>query len=152
MNWMARKTSIYVDAAGDAILAARDSGLAPLVKRHGRRSLIFRELLRRYDEICRNDIPDLTESEWSLLLKAGETWGGKEDIDSGVRMGRLLTAANRNERLVRKLLDLGHAHHIAIVDFIERYWTAKARSEEPPPLPVRDDSRDHERRRAGGRK
>jgi hypothetical protein len=149
---MARKTSIYVDAAGDSILAARDSGTAPLVKRHGRRSLIFRELLRRYDEICRNNIPDLSESEWALLLKAGEPWTVREDIDSGVRVGRLLTAAHKNERLMRRLLDLGHAHRISLVDFIERYWAAKARSEEPLPLPLRDDSSDHDRRRESARK
>ena len=44
---MGRKTSIYVDAAGDSILAARDGAVSE-IKRHGRRSLIFRELLRRY--------------------------------------------------------------------------------------------------------
>ena len=45
---MARKTSLYLDPAGDSILAARGAAAA-VIKRHGRRSLILRELIRRYD-------------------------------------------------------------------------------------------------------
>src|SRR5450755_1479100 len=117
---MGRKTSIYVDTVGDSILAARDGAVSE-IKRHGRRSLIFRELIRRYDRIC-GDPPDLSAAEWSVLVDAGETWDGKTDIDAGVRWARLLGAANRKERLLKKLLDLGLAHQIAIVDYIERYW------------------------------
>lgn len=116
---MGRKTSIYVDTVGDSILAARDGAVSE-IKRHGRRSLIFRELLRRYDEICR-DPPDLTAAEWRVLVEAGESWDGKTDIDVGVRWARLLAVANRKARLLKKLLDLGLAHQIAIVDYIERY-------------------------------
>jgi hypothetical protein len=130
---MGRKTSIYVDAAGDSILAARDGAVSE-IKRHGRRSLIFRELLRRYDEICREP-PDLTAAEWRVLVDAGETWDGKTDIDAGVRWARLLGAANRKARLLKKLLDLGLAQQIATVDYIERYWAAKARHDPLPPLP-----------------
>jgi hypothetical protein len=148
---MSRKTSVYVDRAGEAIVTARDfERETAAIKRHGRRSLLFREMLRRYDEICRTDLPDLTEIEWNALVEAGESWR-LDDIDSGVRFGRLITAAGRNERLLKKLFDLGQAHRIAIVDYIERYWAAKARHEAAPPLPVREASRDRERVRAGGK-
>jgi hypothetical protein len=137
---MARKTSLYLDPAGDSILAARGAAAAA-IKRHGRRSLILRELMRRYDEICRGDPPDLTDAEWSALVEAGETWHSETDIDAGVRWARLLDAANRNEPLGQKLLALGPAHQIAIVDYIERYWAAKARHDLLPPLPGRKDPR-----------
>ena len=87
---MPRKTSIYVDANSEAILAARD-GARSEIRRHGRRSLIFRELIRRYDDICRRaDPPDLTEPEWNVLVQAGERWAEQTDIDAGVRWARLL--------------------------------------------------------------
>jgi hypothetical protein len=136
---MGRKTSIYVDTVGDSILAARDGAVSE-IKRHGRRSLIFRELLRRYDEICRA-APDLTAAEWRVLVEAGETWDGKTDIDAGVRWARLLGVANRQARLLKKLLDLGLAHQIAIVDYIERHWAAKARHDPLPPLPTGDGAK-----------
>ena len=106
---MPRKTSIYVDANSEAILAARD-GARSEIRRHGRRSLIFRELIRRYDDICRRaDPPDLTEPEWNVLVQAGERWAEQTDIDAGVRWARLLAAPGRNERFLKKLLELGPA-------------------------------------------
>jgi len=128
-----RKTSLYVDDAGDSILAARDGAVSE-VKRYGRRSLLFRELLRRYDEICR-DPPDLSDAEWRLLVAAGETWDDKTSINSGVRWTRLLGAVDQNERLARKLRKLRLAHQIAVVDYVERCWAAKARRDALPPVP-----------------
>jgi len=135
-----RKTSLYVDSAGDAILAARDGAVSG-VKRYGRRSLLFRELIRRYDEICR-DPPDLADAEWSVLVAAGKAWDGQTDINAGARWAHLLGAVRGNDRLAGKLRELGLAHQIAIVDYIERYWAAKARCDILPPLPARDCSRD----------
>ena len=135
-----RKTSIYVDSAGDSILAARDGAVSG-VKRYGRRSLLFRELLRRYDEICR-DAPDLADAEWSMLVAAGKTWGGQTDIRASTRWSHLLGAVNGNDGLARRLRDVGLAHQIAIVDYIERYWAAKARRDTLPPLPTRDGTRE----------
>ena len=134
-----RKTSIYVDSAGDSILAARD-GAVSLVKRYGRRSLLFRELIRRYDEICR-DPPDLADAEWSVLVAAGKAWDGQTDINAGARWAHLLGAVRGNDRLAGKLRELGLAHQIAIVDYIERYWAANARRDPLPPLPAQDDAR-----------
>jgi len=135
-----RKTSLYVDSAGDAILAARDGAVSG-VKRYGRRSLLFRELIRRYDEICR-DAPDLADAEWSVLVAAGKTWDGQTDINAGARWVQLLGAVTGNDRLSRRLRELGLAHQIAIVDYVERYWAAKARRDTLPPLPVRDGTRE----------
>ena len=131
-----RKTSLYVDSAGDAILAARDGAVSG-VKRYGRRSLLFRELIRRYDEICR-DAPELTDAEWNVLVAAGKAWDGQTDIKASARWAQLLGAVSGNDRLARRLRDLGLAHQIAVVDYIERYWAAKARRDTLPPLPVRD--------------
>ncbi len=135
-----RKTSIYVDSAGDAILAARDGAVSG-VKRYGRRSLLFRELIRRYDQICR-DAPDLAEAEWGVLVAAGKSWDGQTAINSGARWAQLLGAVNGNDRLARRLRELGLAHQIAVVDYIERYWAAKARRDTLPPLPARDGVRE----------
>jgi hypothetical protein len=133
-----RKTSIYVDSAGDSILAARD-GEVSLVKRYGRRSLLFRELIRRYDEICRHP-PDLAEADWSILVAAGRTWNERTDINAGARWAHLVDAVNGNDGLARRLRALGLAHQIAIVDYIERYWAANARRDPLPPLPARNDT------------
>lgn len=141
---MGRKTSIYVDSAGDSILAARD-GAVSLVKRYGRRSLLFRELIRRYDEICR-DPPDLAEADWSILVAAGRTWDGRTDINAGARWAHLVDAVNGNDALARKLRALGLAHQIAIIDYIERYWAANARRDPLPPLPAQDGAREPGRR------
>ena len=135
---MGRKTSIYVDSAGDSILAARD-GAVSQVRRYGRRSLLFRELIRRYDEICR-DPPDLAEAEWSTLIAAGKTWEGQTDINASARWAHLLGALNGNDALARRLRDFGLAHQIAIVDYVERYWAANARRDTIPALPARNDT------------
>ena len=134
MSLMARKTSLYAGETEGAILAARDSERTSKSRRHGRRSLIFRELIRRYDQICKGDVPDLTESEWGTLLPAGEAWG-QEDIDSDVRIGRLLAVARKNERLQKKLLSLRIGESVALIDLIERYWAASARGDALPELP-----------------
>jgi hypothetical protein len=131
---MPRKTSLYAGETEGAILAARDSERTSKTRRHGRRSMIFREIIRRYDQICKGDVPDLTESEWNTLLPAGETWG-QEDIDSDVRHGRLLAVARKNERLQKKLLSLRIGESVALIDLIERYWAATARGDTPPELP-----------------
>jgi hypothetical protein len=152
MSRMPRKTSIYVDANSEAILAARD-GARSEIRRHGRRSLIFRELIRRYDDICRRaDPPDLTEPEWNVLVEAGERWAEQTDIDAGVRWGRLLAVPGRNERFLKKLLELGPAAQIAAVDYIERYWAAKSRNETLPALPGRTGAREPASARASSRK
>jgi hypothetical protein len=135
-----RKTSLYVDSAGDSILAARDGAVSG-VKRYGRRSLLFRELIRRYDEICR-DPPDLAEADWTTLVAAGKAWGGQTDINAAARWAHLLGAVSGNDVLARKLRALGLAHQIAIIDYVERYWAAKARRDTLPPLPARDGTRE----------
>lgn|ERR1022692_660758 len=134
MSLMARKTSLYAGETEGAILAARDTQRTSKTRRHGHRSLIFRELIRRYERICKGDVPDLTESEWNTLLPVGEAWG-QEDIDSDVRIGRLLAVARRNERLQKKLLSLRVGESVALIDLIERYWAASARGDALPELP-----------------
>lgn len=130
MCLMSRKSSIYVDEALDSVLAARDGERASKARRHGRRSLIFREMVRRYDAICRADVPELDDGEWMTLLQAGASWADG-DVDGDARMGRLFTAAGPGGRLLKKLGGLTAGERFAVIDTIERYWAAKARGEQP---------------------
>jgi hypothetical protein len=139
---MRRETSVYV-----IVLPRRSS---PPVTSSARPPPSIAMVVARCDEACPTDLPELIESEWNILVDSGESWG-LDDIDGRVRFGRLMTAAARNERLLKKLFVLGQAHRIAIVDFIERYWAAKACHEDAPPLPIRGAARDHERARAGNK-
>lgn len=144
---VARKTSLYIDTADEAIAAARDAHPVPASRRAGKRSAIFRELLRRYDEICRGDCPGFSDEDWTTLVSIGREWG-KRDVSSAVRMATLIEAAG-DDRLLKKLLGMRVAQRIAVVDFIERYWAARARGEEPPSFPSEDlaDLDRHPRRR-----
>jgi hypothetical protein len=131
-----RKTSLYVDEQSEAIVAARD--VAPqAARRHGRRSLLFREVLRRYDAICRTDLPSLGATDWSVLLPVGANWV-HEAVGVSARLGSLFGAAHSagREDLIRRLMGLGGGQSTALIDFIERYWAAKARGEEPPSIPA----------------
>lgn len=133
---MPRKTSFYVDDVSEAIVAARD--VAPSsVRRLGRRSLLFREVLRRYDAICRTDLPALSSEEWSLLLTAGAGWAA-ESVTVSTRLGLLFGAAHAAglEPLIRKLVTLTAGESTALIDFIERHWAAKARGDAPPTIPL----------------
>jgi hypothetical protein len=149
MSLMARKTSIYVDDLADKILAARD-GEKTATRRHGRRSQIFREMIRRYDEMCRNDVPELSEAEWDLLLQAGSNWA-TTDINGAVRMGALFGAAT-DSALLKRLLALSSGQRFALIDYIERYWAAKARGEAIPEIPGQHSESGKAHARSSGRK
>jgi hypothetical protein len=106
-----------------------------------------------HDDICRRaDRPDLTEPEWNVLVQAGERWAEETDIDAGVRWGRLLAVPGRNERFLKKLLELGPAAQIAVIDYIERYWAAQSRNETLPAFPGRSGAREPTAARASSRK
>jgi hypothetical protein len=135
MNQMARQTTFYVDAAALAIVAARDGETAAVGRRNGRRSLVFRELLRRYDVVCRRGLPALATADWTTLLPVGESWVGKTDINSDLRMASLFTAAAANDRLLKRLSELADAERVALIDLIERYWVAKTRGVALPEVP-----------------
>jgi hypothetical protein len=151
MSLMARKTSIYVDETTDKILAARD-GEKTTTRRHGHRSQIFREMIRRYDELCRNDVPDLTETEREVLLQAGSTWATSNDNGNGaVRMGSLFGAAT-DSALLKKLLGFSSGQRFALIDYIERYWAAKARGEAFPDVHGQQGETGKAHARSSGRK
>lgn len=136
---MPRKTSLYIDAAAEAVVQARD--FAPRkVRRHGRRSSLFREFLRRYDAICRSDVPELEDDEWTVLIKAGQSWLDSDDVTTTHRLGSLIGAAGDSSKgLVTKLLDMQFARRMSVIDFIERYWSAKVRGVDLPVFPGRPE-------------
>jgi hypothetical protein len=137
MQVMTRQTTVYVDNGAIEIVADRDGETTstPAARRHGRRSLIFRELVRRYAEICRQDVPQLTEAEWTALLQAGANWTKDTDVSGDLRTGSLFRAAGSNDRLLKKLLALSAGERFAVIDFVERYWAAKSRGDVLPELP-----------------
>jgi len=87
-------------------------------------------MIRRYDAICRADVPDLEDAEWMTLLQTGASWADG-DVDGEARVGRLFTAVAPNRRLLKKLGGLTTAERFAVIDTIECYWAAKARGEQP---------------------
>jgi hypothetical protein len=140
---MPHKTSIYLDEVTERILAARDPELSTH-RRHGRRSQLLREFARRYDEICQNDLPELHDDDWEVILEAGKGWTTDENpAPASVLVGTVLDACRRapgGAALVKKLLNLTAGERIAIVDFVERYWAAKAKNEALP-SPSRTDAK-----------
>ena len=132
---MARQTTFYVEAAALAIVAARDGETAASSRPAGRRSLVFRELLRRYDVVCRKDVPQLADADWTTLLPVGASWSGQTGVNSELRMASLFTAAAANERLLKRLGELAAGERVAPIDFIERYWATKARGGALPEVP-----------------
>ncbi len=138
---MPRKTSIYLDETIEGILAVRE-GAPPKTRRHGRRSQIIATLLRRYDELCHEDLPALSPEEWSNLISAGRTWSApSEGATSSVLVTTLIEATKRlpageqNNGLVTKILSFTPGQRLAIVDFVERYWAAKDRGGPSPAIP-----------------
>lgn len=142
---MPYKTSIYLDEVTERILAARDPELSTH-RRHGRRSQLLREFARRYDEICQNDLPQLAEDEWKVIIEAGKGWATDENTAAAsVLVGAVLDACRRapgGSALVKKLLNLSAAERIAVVDFVERYWAAKAKNESTPAFRSADTKRE----------
>jgi hypothetical protein len=126
---MPKKTSFLLDDATEAIIAARNR--APDAHRaHGQRSIIMRSVLHRYDEICQEEEPSLSDEEWTLLTEAGRGWMAPgAGASSTVLIASLVEAGRRqpnNDRLLRKLLNLSAAQRVAIIDRVERHWASFA--------------------------
>ena len=134
----AKKTSFLLDATSEAILGARDR--APGAERaHGQRSIIVREILRRYDEICRDEMPELSAEEWKLVRSIGRDLEGSESAGSVTvlvaTMLRMFGRKPEGETLIQKVLGLRTSQQVALLDAVERYWASVARGEEPDAVP-----------------
>ncbi len=133
---MAHKTSLYLDEVTEQILAARDPEVSGH-RRNGRRSQLLRQLAKRYDEICQKDLPKLSDDQWQIILDAGRGWTADENQSpTSVLVGTVVEACSRvpkGNELVKKLMQLSVGERIAIVDYVERYWVAKAKKETLPP-------------------
>lgn len=132
---MPHKTSLYLDEVTEKILAARDPELSTH-RRHGKRSQLLREFARRYDEICQSDLPELEDDDWRIIIEAGKGWQTNDSpVSTAMLFGAVLDScrgASGGPVLVKKLLNLTAGERIAIVDYVERYWAAKAKDETPP--------------------
>jgi hypothetical protein len=137
-----RKTSFYLDDDIEAILAARE-GAPPKTRRHGQRSKLITLLLRRYEEVCQEDLPKLTPEEWRTILDASRSWSAlaAENATSSVLITTLveatkrLPAAEQNKELVQKVVAMTPGQRLAITDFVERHWAALERGDAAPPVP-----------------
>jgi hypothetical protein len=136
---MSRKTSFFLDEKSEAFLKARDRGpktfTSARTRPHGQRSVFVRDVFRRYDEICAEELPDLTQEEWQLIVEGSKEWSPPPEATSMVLVTSMLDAARRQdggEKLFRKLLNLSPAARIAIVDSVEQYWAAAAHGKKPP--------------------
>jgi hypothetical protein len=131
-----KPTSILLDDATKAILDERDpvtrsdDGVPFAARPQGNRSLIIREALRRYDEICRKEMPALAAEEKKLLREAARAGPAAPGATS---FGILLDAVRRQspagEQLMMRILSLSSAQQVAVLDDVERYWAGKRREE-----------------------
>lgn len=126
---MPRRTSIYLTDRAAKILAARGAGDGD-----GDRSATIRTILARYDEVCRRELPDLSESELSLCRDslngvifdednpASVSWVVLNVADS-IRAGNLAAKWSVDARkLIAKLNATTYTQRLALVDDAERFW------------------------------
>ena len=129
-----KKTSIYLDASVEAMLAARE-GPKPEIKRHGQRAHIIKRIIRRYDEICLQELPaGLSDRDWQTVLAAASESIASDEADPMAGILKTLMREGTHEDLVHQLAAFSTAQRFAIVDFLERHRAAEERGQ-PPPRP-----------------
>jgi hypothetical protein len=131
-----KPTSILLDDATMAILDERDpvprtEGSVPFTaRRQGNRSLIIREAVRRYDEICRKEMPSLDADERKLLREAGRAMPAAPGATSfGILLDAVRRQSSAGEQLMMRILALSSPQQMALLDDVERYWAGKRRDE-----------------------
>src|SRR5574340_103430 len=130
---MGRNISIYIDDEMERAPSARST-------EDGQRSAVLREIVQRYDEIVRRDAPELSEPEWKAVADALDgtildsttlrfAWAEVADADRinglGVKWGIDAQA------LAARIRDLTQGQLTALVDRVERFWSAVSRGEDP---------------------
>jgi Arc/MetJ-type ribon-helix-helix transcriptional regulator len=130
-----RSTSILLDDATKALLNERDpvpragDGVPTMARALGNRSEIIREAVRRYDEICRKELPALTMEEKRLLREAGRRGPPPGPTSFGILLDEVRRQGAEGEQLMMRILALSSAQQIALLDDVERYWAGKRREE-----------------------
>jgi hypothetical protein len=150
-----KSTSILLDDATKALLNERDSVPreegAPNMRALGKRSEIIREAVRRYDEICRREMPDLTPEEKKLLREAGRGGPPPGPTSFGILLDGIRRQGPAGEKLMMRILALSSAQQIAVLDEVERYWAGKRRDElvrAAQPIAKAIESSERKKRRA----
>lgn len=116
-----------------------------LVRAYGEavsRSALLARMLDRYAEVCRRAMPSLAAPEWELVAQAlkerpqesasliAVVWASIEDT---VRRQELDKKGKVDlAGLLERLKAMEYAQLLAVVDFCERYWAAKAAGEKLP--------------------
>jgi hypothetical protein len=131
-----KPTSILLDDATKTMLDQRDpvprseEGVPFAARPQGNRSLIIRETVRRYDEICRKEMPALDADEKKLVREAGREGPTAPDATSfGILLDSVRRQGPAGEQLMMRILALSTAQQFAVLDDVERYWAGKRRDE-----------------------
>lgn len=119
-----------------------DSAIAERERSTRDRPSTVREILGRYLEVCRRELPVLDVEEWHVVMDAlnGSWYEGPQQADWWrVDVADLVTqqgGARRHgvrdaDRFLGKIRDLSYSQCVAVLDLAERYWAAVQRGEEP---------------------
>jgi hypothetical protein len=112
------KTSFILDEPSLAILVDRERSAEVQLGRGGKRSDLIRELLRRYDEMCRAELPALSRDERTTLLEAGRAIRGPGDALRSLFEG--LRRHAEGDKILQRMKGLSATQQVAILDFVER--------------------------------
>jgi hypothetical protein len=123
-----KTTSILFDDASDLILKERDPE-PDAGPSKGNRSVIIREVLRRYDQICRKELPPLSPEEKKLLREAGRKGGAPKPTSFTTLMDVLRRLGAAGEQLERRILGFPAVQQIAVLDDVERHWAGKSQDD-----------------------
>ncbi len=136
---MAKSTSWYCTPEAEDVVRAR--GGPPGRGRDGAVSAVVNRSLGRYAEICRRELPTLSQDEWGLVCEAlmgtihepagmcSMVWHGVADA---VRLDGLDAKWQVDgPALIRRLKRLSFAAEVALIDRAEQYLAALSRDERP---------------------
>lgn len=128
--------NVYLTQDEEEILAPRTVGGEGA---RGDRSSVLQRIIGRYAETVRRSTPTLTVDEWKLLCDAmngtlhesavsiAAVW---QEIEDTILLDAIDAKWGvEGPALVKKLKRLDYAGQVAVVDVVERYWTATRRGE-----------------------
>ena len=100
----------------------------------GVRGEIVREILRRYDDVCRAHLPKFSADEWRVLLASSDGWWRTPGRRPSGLISALVDADRRpggggpgdkiRKDLLARLLSLSVVETVAVADELERRWAA----------------------------
>ncbi len=120
---MAKRLTVYLQDDIAAIIDTRSveaRKVSPTVS----------ELLGRYDEMCRRNIPtNITTTEWQELAVCLKKWSHAEALTLEAALKLYVQRNCANEALVKKIEVMSYVEVVACVDVVERFWSARERGD-----------------------